>query len=148
MHTFTALETLRIVIQKDWFHTHLYILSTLPPTLRVLAFELCWSDSQQPEDCLNGLEVSPFEKCVAERLPNLTEILFTPHYFEARLDEQVQGIIRTRLASLDAHGLLHISAFCEGSVGCLYDFRSPATPPAEVDLFCFTPEKLAELWDQ
>ncbi|KAK7686661.1 hypothetical protein QCA50_010261 [Cerrena zonata] len=149
LQTFTALRTIHIVINKGWFHTHLHILQALPPTIRTLAFELCWIEpGSKPQDCLNGLTLLPFENVIGNSLPDLTEIFFMPHHLEQELGTDAQMFIRTQLADLDARGLLRIVNRCDSErlEDCQYERPKPPTSAIVGGVLAYGHPKLDFLW--
>ncbi|KAK7686763.1 hypothetical protein QCA50_010363 [Cerrena zonata] len=121
----TVFQSISIVIRKFQFFTHTYILQTLPESTRIVTFELCWGNIEDPRECLNGLDAAYIEQCI-ENLPCLQEIRFVPYYLGLELEEDVQSLIRSWMSSLDARGLLRISSFCTKVEGCQYE--KPSKP--------------------
>lgn len=120
LRAFAALCNVNLVIKKDGFLTHTYILPTLPDSVRTLTFELDWEPEDNSELYLMGLDPSHLDGCVSRGLDRIT---FMPHYLGQELTPSAEKDIRAHLAELDSKGILHVARHCERVEGCHYSKR-------------------------
>ncbi|KAK7689753.1 hypothetical protein QCA50_006392 [Cerrena zonata] len=124
---FPKLDTVSIVLKRKDMDRHIYLLQSLPPTVRTIIFELAWG---QLENSTFIFKLTRWHRRhIAESVERGVEkVVFMPHYLGQKMVPAVKKAIRTRyLPELRERGILHVADFCERLEGCRY-----TKPPLEL----------------
>ena len=125
MANFTALENIHIIIRERYFYTHVYLLLTLPKSIRTLTFELGWQEPGGPHACLDGLYNNDLEYIIEKYFPNLQTVTFAPCYIGQDFDEFACETIRVKFSGLNYRGMLRVAKACERREEFQYQPESP-----------------------